>query len=88
MTSLIPIPQLPITVRLATIGDLPFVDSLQKLHHKNVGFLQMKALEGKVRAEQLFVAWTTSPCLDDQDTGRLPVLRAACSLSSSSLRLL
>src|SRR5688500_560537 len=56
MTELIPIPRCPVAVRVATMADLPFVDSLQKLHGKTVGWMPTKSLEGKIAAGQVLVA--------------------------------
>ena len=49
-TPIIPIPRSPVTVRAATPADLPFIDSLQKRHAKQVGWMPMKSLEQKVAA--------------------------------------
>ena len=56
MNAIIPIPQIPISIRVATIDDLPFIDGLQQKHSKQVGFLQTKALEGKIKAGHVLVA--------------------------------
>jgi hypothetical protein len=60
-SAIVPIPKTDVTVRLATADDLPFVDSLQKMHGDRVGFLRMKALEGKLRAEQILIACQVPP---------------------------
>lgn len=54
--ALLPLPKLEINVRPAVAADLPFVDRLQKLHNKALGFLQAGALEGKLRAGEVLVA--------------------------------
>ena len=76
-TVIIPIPRLPLSVRDATMADVPFIDALQKRHAKSVGFMPGRQIEGKIGAGQVLVAWATSPCSSDecQDTGRLPVPR-------------
>jgi hypothetical protein len=56
MNQIIPIPKIPITVRPATMDDLPFIDGLQKKHSKQVGFLHREALEGKVKAGHVLIA--------------------------------
>src|SRR4051812_33982373 len=38
------------------MNDLSFIDSLQKLHSKMVGWMPTKALEGKIRAGHVIVA--------------------------------
>src|SRR4051795_521000 len=55
-TPLIPIPRSPVTVRVATPADLPFIDSLQKLHAKQVGWMPTKALEQKIGLGHVLVA--------------------------------
>jgi hypothetical protein len=56
-TPIIPIPRSPVTVRPATPADLPFIDSLQKRHAKQVGWMPTRALEQKIlRQEPLGVA--------------------------------
>src|SRR4051812_35617480 len=70
MNAIVPIPRCPIAIRDATMEDLPFIDRLQKMHGKMVGFLQTKALEGKIAAKQIIVAWAPRPC--SQDTGGGP----------------
>jgi hypothetical protein len=56
MSEIIPIPRVPVTVRPATPADLPFIDSLQKLHSKQVGWMPTKSLEQKVAAGNVLVA--------------------------------
>jgi hypothetical protein len=66
MSAIIPIPKMPITIRPATMEDLPFIDSLQKKHTKQVGFMPTKALEGKVRLGQVLVAEERSEVRDQK----------------------
>src|SRR4051794_31779880 len=54
--AIIPIPRSPVTVRVATPADLPFIDALQKRHAKQVGWMPMKSLEQKVAAGEVLVA--------------------------------
>jgi GNAT superfamily N-acetyltransferase len=57
MTSaIIPIPRSPVTTRLATPADQPFIDGLQKLHTHMVGWMPAKQIEGKIAAGQVVVA--------------------------------
>src|SRR5688500_5251841 len=56
MCLLVPIPRVPVHVRVATTGDLAFIDSLQKIHSKQVGFLRRAALEGKIAAGEVLIA--------------------------------
>ena len=55
-TPIIPIPRVPVTVRPAAMSDLPFIDSLQKLHSKQVGWMPTKSLEQKVAAGNVLIA--------------------------------
>jgi hypothetical protein len=56
MSSIIPIPRCDVNVRLAMSGDLPFIDSLQKLHKKQVGFLATSWIESRIAKKQVLVA--------------------------------
>ena len=56
MSAIIPIARTPITIRPATMDDLPFIDSLQKQHTKMVGWMPTKQLEGKIGAGHVLVA--------------------------------
>src|SRR5688500_11695496 len=58
----VPIPRAPVTVRLATPADLPFVDGLQKAHTRMVGFMQRSALEGKIAKGHVLVAEEVASC--------------------------
>jgi hypothetical protein len=64
---------MPVSVRAATMDDLPFIDALQKKHTKQVGFMPTKQLEGKIKAGHVLVAWASRPC--SEDTGKMPVLQ-------------
>lgn len=78
MNAIVPIPRIPITIRPATIDDLPFIDALQKKNTKSVGFMQTKALEGKIRAGNILVAWASRPCaggLSRECMGETPMAR-------------
>src|SRR2546423_11810932 len=69
MSQIIPIPRHPITTRVATAEDLPFIDSLQKQHTKQVGFLRTKVMQEKIAAEHVIVAWASRPCSADDMAG-------------------
>src|SRR5687768_1734020 len=56
MNHLLPIPQGNVIVRPGTLADVPFIDSLQRLHTKQVGWMPTAQLEGKVRLGQVLVA--------------------------------
>ncbi len=52
---MLPAPTTPITIRRATMDDLPFIDALQKLHSQQLGFLKWAALEQKVAKEKVLI---------------------------------
>ncbi|CAN5633287.1 hypothetical protein BH09PLA1_BH09PLA1_06460 [soil metagenome] len=52
----LPVPRVAITIRPGTIDDLPFLDSLQKLHTKQVGWMPTKTLEGKIKLGHVLIA--------------------------------
>src|SRR3954471_11875887 len=52
----IPLPRLPINVRLATAGDIPFIDGLQRIHTKQVGWMPTAQFEGKIKLGHVLVA--------------------------------
>src|SRR4051812_47016873 len=54
--SIVPIPRADVSVREATPDDVPFIDALQKLHAKQVGFMPRGQLEGKIKAREVIVA--------------------------------
>jgi hypothetical protein len=56
MTAIIPIPRCSVSVRLATLADLAFIDGLQKQHTHMVGWMPTKTLEGKIKLKQVIVA--------------------------------
>src|SRR3954452_19242609 len=56
MSAIIPIPKFPINVRPATMEDLSFIDGLQKIHTKMVGWMPEKALVGKIKLGHVLVA--------------------------------
>ncbi|MDB5321548.1 MAG: hypothetical protein JWN40_3179 [Phycisphaerales bacterium] len=56
MNSIIPIPRGNVTVRPAVMSDLSFLDSLQKLHTKQVGWMPTKQLEGKIGLGHVIIA--------------------------------
>src|SRR5207253_6662290 len=58
MSAIVPIPRIAINIRPATMQDLPFIDRLQKLHSKQVGWMPTKQLEGKIAAGHVLVAET------------------------------
>ena len=49
-------PRVPITIRPAVLGDIPFMDSLQKLHTKQVGWMPTKQFEGKIKLGHVLIA--------------------------------
>jgi GNAT superfamily N-acetyltransferase len=56
MSAIVPIPRTPITIRPAVPGDLAFIDGLQKLHTRQVGWMPTKQLESKIANGHVIVA--------------------------------
>jgi hypothetical protein len=56
MSDLIPIPRVSVSVRVATLADVPFMDSLQKRHGKALGHFPTKQFEGYVEMDAVLVA--------------------------------
>jgi hypothetical protein len=54
----IPLPSVNITIRPGVMSDVPFLDSLQKLHTKQVGWMPTKQFEGKIAAGHVLIAET------------------------------
>src|SRR5688572_17447669 len=54
----------PISIRAATLADYPFVDRLQDMHSKALGFMRKAALEGKIKLGHVLIA---------EDEARLPI---------------
>jgi hypothetical protein len=46
----------PITIRPGVMSDLPFMDHLQKLHAKQVGWMPTKQFEGKIKLGHVIIA--------------------------------
>jgi len=72
MNALVPIPRCQIAIRPGTMDDLPFLDSLQKLHTKQVGWMPTKQLEGKIKAGHVIIAEEkgTTDYADDADSDK------------------
>ena len=70
---------MPVAVRVATAADLPFIDSLQKRHAKQVGWMPMKSLEEKVAAGEVLVAEEVTGHSSLVTCGRLPEVEGPAS---------
>jgi hypothetical protein len=68
------VPRAAVSVRAATMGDLPFIDRLQKLHAHMVGWMPTQQLEGKIKAGHVIVAWASRPC-SPEDMAATAMLR-------------
>src|SRR3954467_14135756 len=64
MSAIIPVPRTPIVIRPAVAGDYPFIDRLQDMHSKALGFMPRAQLEGKIKLGHVLVA---------EDEMRLPI---------------
>src|SRR6266498_484665 len=60
----VPVARCPIAVRPAVAGDYSFIDRLQDMHSKALGFLRKAALEGKIKLGEVLIA---------EDANRLPI---------------
>jgi len=63
-STLVPLPRIAINVRVGVMSDIPFLDSLQKLHTKQVGWMPTKQFEAKIEKGHVLVA---------EDESRQPV---------------
>ena len=52
----VPVARCAVSVRPATVKDVPFIDRLQKMHSHMVGWMPGKQLEGKIALGQVLVA--------------------------------
>jgi hypothetical protein len=59
----LPPPRVPVSVRPGTMGDLPFIDALQKQQTHAVGWMPTKQLEGKIAAGHVLVAEDAGYCI-------------------------
>jgi hypothetical protein len=55
---IVPVAKVPVTVRVGVAGDIPFIDRLQKMHAKQVGWMPTQQLEGKIKLGHVLVAET------------------------------
>jgi len=53
---IVPQARLPVSIRQATMDDLPFIDELQKLHNKMLGFMPLAQLQGYVESGNVLIA--------------------------------
>src|ERR1700710_420406 len=58
----LPPPRVPITIRPGVAADVPFLDSLQKLHSKQVGWMPTAQFEGKIKAGHVLIAEEVGGC--------------------------
>ncbi len=56
-----PLPSVNITIRPGVMSDIPFLDSLQKLHTKQVGWMPTKQFEGKIALGHVLIAEEIEP---------------------------
>src|SRR4051794_3863792 len=62
--AIIPIPRCEVAIRPAVAGDYAFVDRLQDMHSKALGFMPKKQLEQKIALGHVLIA---------EDEARLPI---------------
>ena len=58
MNQIIPIPRCEISIRPATLADVPFMDSLQKMYGKALGYFPTKQFEEYVETGGVLIAET------------------------------
>jgi hypothetical protein len=58
---IVPVPRCPVSVRIATVKDVPFIDQLQKMHGHMVSWMPTKQVEGKIAVGHVIVAWAPRP---------------------------
>src|SRR4051812_30227340 len=56
MNAIIPIPRVEISVRPATLDDLPWLDTLQKQHSKQLGYFPTQQFEGYIKMNGVLIA--------------------------------
>jgi hypothetical protein len=56
MNAIIPIPKIELSIRPATMDDLAFLDSLQKVHSKQLGYFPTKQFEGYIAMGGVLIA--------------------------------
>ena len=52
----VPLPSVNVTIRAGAMSDVPFLDSLQKLHTKQVGWMPTAQFEGKIKLGHVLIA--------------------------------
>ena len=68
MNAIVPIPRCSMTVRPAVAADVPFMDRLQKLHGKALGYFPTKQFEGYVQSGGVLIAEDERGA--EEETGR------------------
>ena len=58
----LPTPRVPMSVRVGTRDDIPFMDTLQKKHSKALGFFPRAQMEGYIDAGNVLVAEESGQC--------------------------
>jgi len=81
----LPLPQINVTIRPGVMSDVPFLDSLQKLHTKQVGWMPTAQFEGKIRLGHVLIAEENTTA-DYADHAELKRDTNALSLSAKSAK--
>jgi hypothetical protein len=71
-TSLQPLPDAGVSVRVATMDDLTFIDELQKKCREQLGFMFLSAIRGKIERGEILVAEESG--IRDQESGNAGAL--------------
>ena len=67
----LPEPRTPISIRRATMDDIPFMDALQKKHSKELGFFSRAMFEGYITKYTVLVASCQLPVASPENAHSL-----------------
>ncbi|MGB7159777.1 MAG: hypothetical protein WBD40_17050, partial [Tepidisphaeraceae bacterium] len=77
LSATLPEPREAITIRPGGLSDVPFMDELQKLHSKQVGWMPTAQFEGKIKAGHVLIAVGATPASRSRSDISSPTDRAA-----------
>jgi hypothetical protein len=66
----VPAPRVPVSIRVATIEDLPFMDALQKKYGKALGYFPRKQFEEYINSQSVLIAEDPLPSPPPEYRGR------------------
>ena len=77
----VPLPQTDVVVRPGTLDDVPFLDRLQRMHTKQVGWMPTQQFVGKIRLGHVLIAE------EEVESGELEVESKTMAVGASSASL-